>query len=94
MMNLKPDELTTSNPDTIEHAEISRATRYNLFTRITPMVMSNLSKNNNKIKASTRDTRFVFEVRLTINVAYISVEVPAKGRVYLDLKPHRMIIEI
>jgi hypothetical protein len=33
MMNLGPDELITSEQDTIEHVEISRATRFNLFTR-------------------------------------------------------------
>jgi hypothetical protein len=44
-MNLGSDELTTSKQDTIEHVEISRATRCNLFTRITPRVRSNLSKN-------------------------------------------------
>jgi hypothetical protein len=32
-MNLGPDELTTSKQDTIEHIEISRATRCNPFTR-------------------------------------------------------------
>jgi hypothetical protein len=33
MMNLGPDELTTSKQDTIEHVEISRETKCNLFTR-------------------------------------------------------------
>jgi hypothetical protein len=33
MMNLKPDKLTTSKQDTIEHIKIRRATRCNLFTR-------------------------------------------------------------
>jgi hypothetical protein len=32
MMNLGPDELTTSKQDTIEHVEINRATNFNLFT--------------------------------------------------------------
>jgi hypothetical protein len=32
-MNLGPDKLTTSKQDTIEHIEINRATRCNLFTR-------------------------------------------------------------
>jgi hypothetical protein len=93
-MNLGSDELTTSKQDTIEHVEISRATRCNLFTRITPRVRSNLSKNNNEINESTRDTRFVPEVQLTIKVAYVSVEVPTKGRVSLDPKPHRTITKM
>jgi hypothetical protein len=33
MMNLDPDKLTTSKKDTIEHIEINRATRCNLFIR-------------------------------------------------------------
>jgi hypothetical protein len=32
MMNLGPDELMTSNQDTIEQVEISRVTNFNLFT--------------------------------------------------------------
>jgi hypothetical protein len=32
MINLGPDKLTTSKEDTIEHIEISRVTRCNLFT--------------------------------------------------------------
>jgi hypothetical protein len=32
-MNLQLDKLTTSKHDTIEHKEINRATRCNLFTR-------------------------------------------------------------
>jgi hypothetical protein len=32
-MNLGPDKLTTSKQDTIEHIEIDRATRCNLFTK-------------------------------------------------------------
>jgi hypothetical protein len=32
-MNLGPDKITTSEQDTIEHIEIDRATRCNLFTR-------------------------------------------------------------
>jgi hypothetical protein len=59
--------------------EISRATRCNIFTRITPRVRANLSKNNNEIEASTRDTRFAPDVRLTTKFAYVSVEVPTKG---------------
>jgi hypothetical protein len=45
-------------------------------------------------KACTRDTRFVPEVQLTTNVAYVFVEVPTKSRVSLDPKPHRMITKI
>jgi hypothetical protein len=33
MMNLGPNKLTTSKQDTIEHIEINRATRCNLFTK-------------------------------------------------------------
>jgi hypothetical protein len=33
MMSLGPDELTTSNLDTIEHIEIKGTIRCNLFTR-------------------------------------------------------------
>jgi hypothetical protein len=33
MVNLGPDTLMTSKQDTIEHTEINRATRCNLFTR-------------------------------------------------------------
>jgi hypothetical protein len=33
MMNLRPDILATINQDTIEHIEINRATRCNMFTR-------------------------------------------------------------
>jgi hypothetical protein len=33
MMNLGSDKLTTSNQDIIEHIEIDRATRCNLFNR-------------------------------------------------------------
>jgi hypothetical protein len=55
---------------------------------ITPRVRSNLSKNNNEIEATIRDTRFVPKVRLTTKVAYVSVEVPTKGRVSPDPKPH------
>jgi hypothetical protein len=50
--------------------------------------MSNLSKNNNEINASTRDTRFVLEVWLNTKVTYISVEVVIKGRVSHGPKPH------
>jgi hypothetical protein len=53
-----------------------------------------LSKNNNKIEASTRDTRFVPKVRLTMKVAYVSVEVSTKDRVSLNPKPHRTITKI
>jgi hypothetical protein len=45
MMNLGPDELTTSKQDTIEHIEISRATRATYSLGITPRVRTNLSKN-------------------------------------------------
>jgi hypothetical protein len=44
-MNLGSDELTMSKKDTMEHVEISRATRCNLITRITPRVRKNLRKN-------------------------------------------------
>jgi hypothetical protein len=53
-----------------------------------------LSKNNNEIKASTRDTRFVPKVRLTTKFAYVSVEVHTKGRVSFNLKLHRTITKI
>jgi hypothetical protein len=53
-----------------------------------------LSKNNNKIEASTRDTIFVSKVRLTMKVAYVSVEVSTKDRVSLNPKPHRTITKI
>jgi hypothetical protein len=33
MMNLGPDKLTTNMQDPIEHIELNRATRSNLFTR-------------------------------------------------------------
>jgi hypothetical protein len=32
-MNLGPDKLTTSKQDTVEHIEINRTIRCNLFTR-------------------------------------------------------------
>jgi hypothetical protein len=32
-INLGPDKLTTSKKDTIEHIEVNRATRCNIFTR-------------------------------------------------------------
>jgi hypothetical protein len=35
-----------------------------------------LSKNNNEIKASTRDTKFVPEVQLTTKVAYVEGDAP------------------
>jgi hypothetical protein len=54
----------------------------------------NLSKNNKIIKISTRDTRFVPEVWLTIKVAYVSIDVPTKDRDSLDHKPRRTITKI
>jgi hypothetical protein len=53
-----------------------------------------LSKNNNEIKASIRDTRFILKVQLTMRVAYVSVEVSTKDWVSLDPKPHRTITKI
>jgi hypothetical protein len=53
-----------------------------------------LSKNNNKIEVSTRHTRFLPEVQLTIKVAYVSVEVSTKDQVSLDPKPHRTTTKI
>jgi hypothetical protein len=50
--------------------------------------------NNNEIKASTRDTRFVREVQLTTKVVYVSIEVATKGQVSFNPKPHRMITKI
>jgi hypothetical protein len=43
-----------------------------------------LSKNNNEIKESTRETRFVIEVPLTTKVAYVSIRVSTKDWVSLD----------
>jgi hypothetical protein len=45
-------------------------------------------------QACTRDTKFVPEVWLTTKVAYISVEVPTKSQVSLNLKPHQTITKI
>jgi hypothetical protein len=42
----------------------------------------------------TQDIRFVSEVWSTTKVAFISVEVPTKGRVSLDHKPPRIITKI
>jgi hypothetical protein len=53
-----------------------------------------LIKNNNEIEASTRDTRFVPEVKLTMKVDYVSVEVSKKDWVSLDPKPHQTITKI
>jgi hypothetical protein len=80
MMNLEPDKLTTSKQYTIEQVDINRTTNCNLFARITTRVRTNLSKNNNQIKEAqgAQDKRFVPKVRLTIKVAYVSVEVPTK----------------
>jgi hypothetical protein len=45
MMNLAPNERTTSKQDTIEHIEINRATKATYSLEITPRVKTNLSKN-------------------------------------------------
>jgi hypothetical protein len=45
-------------------------------------------------RAYIRDSRFVSEDRLTIKVAYVSIEVPTKGQVSLDPKPHQTITKI
>jgi hypothetical protein len=44
-MNLGSNKLMTSKQDTREQVEINRATNFNLFTRMTTRVRSNLNKN-------------------------------------------------
>jgi hypothetical protein len=44
-MNLGSNKLMTSKQDTREQVEINRATNFNLFTRMTTRVRSNLNKS-------------------------------------------------
>jgi hypothetical protein len=45
-------------------------------------------------EACTSDTRFVSEIWQTTKVIYVSIEVPTKSRISLDLKPLQTITKI